>query len=125
MHRRSVLASLGGAASGWPLWARAQQRRISKVGFVQFATSAADEQILVPFRKGLSALGYVEGKTVIIEAREAKGNIERAHAFIDELTRNAELLADFAFIAGLPAGPLNDSKIFMIGLSAVLTMMLR
>ena len=86
MHRRSVLASLGGAAAGWPLWARAQQRRISKVGFVQFATSAADEQILVPFRKGLSALGYVEGKTVIIEAREAKGDVERAHAFIDELT---------------------------------------
>jgi putative ABC transport system substrate-binding protein len=86
MDRRSVLAALAAAATTWPLGAQAQQpRRIPKVGFVQFASAAVDQQLLVPFRQGLKALGYVEGRTIIIENRDAQGNVERGYAFIDEL----------------------------------------
>jgi len=87
VNRRELLASLGIATAAWPSRARAEQpRRIPKVGFVQFASAAVDDQLLVPFRQGLKALGYVEGRTIVIEIRDAQGNVERGHAFIEELT---------------------------------------
>jgi ABC-type uncharacterized transport system substrate-binding protein len=89
MRRREFIALLGGAASAWPLSARAQQaalpQRLPTVGFVQFSAQAVNEQALTPFRQGLSALGYTEGRTIVIEVRNAQGDIARGHALISEL----------------------------------------
>jgi len=57
--RRKFLASLGGAAAGWPLATRAQQPGKPRVGYIRAGTRLND-----PFReefvRGMRDLGYVE-----------------------------------------------------------------
>src|SRR4029453_14887502 len=68
--RRKFLATLGGAAA-WPIAARAQQAaRIPRVGVLWHAGSAEEEgsnfRALV---KGFADLGYVEGRSIVLEHR--------------------------------------------------------
>ena len=86
MKRRDFLGILA-AAAAWPHRTLAQQdstRRIPIVGFVGFANPAIDDVIVMPFRKGLADLGYVEGRTIVVEVRNANGDVTRGHAIIDE-----------------------------------------
>jgi len=86
MKRRDFLGMLG-AAAAWPQVARAQQdvsRRIPTIGFLGFASAAIDATIQQPFRKALADLGYVEGRSITVEIRNANGDVERGHAIIDE-----------------------------------------
>ena len=81
MQRREFIGLLGGAATAWPLSAKAQQvrsRRLPTVGFVGFASPAFDDQTILPFRQALSALGYTEGQSIAIEVRNAQGDAVRA-----------------------------------------------
>ena len=85
MKRRDFLGLLGAAA--WPEVARAQQNgphHIPTVGFLGFASAAIDATIQQPFRKALADLGYVEGRSIIVEKRNANGEVARGHAIIDE-----------------------------------------
>lgn len=85
MRRRDFLGMLGAAA--WPEVALAQQdgpRHIPTVGFLGFASAAIDATIQQPFRKALADLGYVEGRSIIVEKRNANGEVARGHAIIDE-----------------------------------------
>jgi putative ABC transport system substrate-binding protein len=85
MKRRDFLGILGAAA--WPAVALAQQdgpHHIPTVGFLGFAGAAIDAAIHQPFRKALADLGYVEGRSIIVEIRTAAGDIARGHAIIDE-----------------------------------------
>ncbi len=88
MKRRAFLGVLGGAAA-WPLSGQAQQeprpRRVPVVGFVGFASSTVDERTILPFREALKELGYIEGRTIIVETRNAQGDVERGHALLAEL----------------------------------------
>ena len=87
MKRRDFISFVGGAAAtAWPLAARAQQaKRMPKVGILLFAQ--ADLAVIDPFVRGLEALGYVDGKTVSLEYRDAGGNYERLPRLADELVR--------------------------------------
>ena len=70
MRRREfIITILGGI--GWPLCAQAQQRvKIPRVGVLWHAGSAQEEAIyLSAFQRGLSELGYVEGRTITLEHR--------------------------------------------------------
>ena len=76
-----------GLAAAWPPGALAQQdasRHVPTVGFMGFATAEADAPALQHFRKGLSDLGYVDGRTIFIDARSANGDVARGLAIIDE-----------------------------------------
>jgi hypothetical protein len=67
MRRREyIIIILGGI--GWPL---SQQRvKIPRVGVLWHAGSAQEEAIyLSEFQRGLSELGYVEGRTITLEHR--------------------------------------------------------
>jgi putative ABC transport system substrate-binding protein len=89
MKRRHFLGILGSVAA-WPGGAFAQQdagRRIPVVGFLGFANPAIDDAIVAPFRKALADLGYLDGRSIIIDVRNANGDIARGHAMIDELAR--------------------------------------
>jgi putative ABC transport system substrate-binding protein len=101
MKRRELLTLLGGAATAWPLAARAQQQgKISRVGFMGNSTPALEANLVGPFRDGLRELGYQEGRNIIIEYRWAEGNYQRFPALV------AELLAvpvDVIVTAGTPA----------------------
>ena len=99
MKRRDFLGMLG-AAAAWPEVALAQQdssRRIPTVGFVGFASAATDAAIHRPFRKALADLGYVEGRSLIVEVRSANGEVARGHAIIDEFVA---LPVDVLFVPG-------------------------
>jgi putative ABC transport system substrate-binding protein len=61
------------------------QQRVPVVGFVGFATPEVDNATLVPFRKAMAELGYVEGRNIVIEARSTGGDVSRGLALIDEL----------------------------------------
>jgi putative ABC transport system substrate-binding protein len=99
MKRRDFLGLLG-AAAAWPEAALAQQegsRHVATVGFLGFASPAIDARVHEPFRKALADLGYVEGRSIIVEIRNANGEIARGHAIIDEF---AALPVDVLFAPG-------------------------
>lgn len=85
MNRREFVNLTGGVAALWPLAARAQQQRIPIVGFVGFANADVDGVTVGAFRKALVGLGHVEGRTVMVNARSADGDVARGHAMIEEL----------------------------------------
>ncbi len=85
MNRREFIKLTGGVAASWPLAARAQHQRIPIVGFVGFANADVDGVTVGAFREALVGLGHVEGRTVIVNARSADGDVARGHAMIEEL----------------------------------------
>jgi putative ABC transport system substrate-binding protein len=89
MRRRGFITLLGGAAA-WPLAARAQQaqpmRRIGVLMGIVNNTIAGLARAKA-FRQELERLGWVEGRTVVIEYRWAEGHNERLSAIAAELLR--------------------------------------
>jgi putative tryptophan/tyrosine transport system substrate-binding protein len=95
MKRRDFIRLAGGMAAAWPLAARAQQaKRIPRIGILLFAK--ADLAVIDPCIRGLEALGYVDGKTVHLEYRDAGGNYGRFSELADELARlNSDVIFSF------------------------------
>jgi putative tryptophan/tyrosine transport system substrate-binding protein len=71
MRRREFTSLLGGAAAAWPLGVLAQPTgTLPRVGVLWHAGSAEEEAIyLGALLEGLKGLGYVDGKTVVLEHR--------------------------------------------------------
>src|SRR5262245_64117389 len=102
MKRRAFITLLGGAAAAWPLAARAQQApaKIPRIGFLGNSTAELEANLVGPFRDGLRALGYEEGRNIVIEYRWAAGKYEDFPALIAELIAlNVEVIVT----AGTPA----------------------
>jgi len=86
MQRRQFIGLAGSAAVAWPFAAAAQQGvRLRRIGVFLFAKS--DQMAISPFIKGLESLGYVHGKNVSIEYRDADGKSERFSEVAEELVR--------------------------------------
>src|SRR5262245_42399685 len=82
---RLVVALLALALLAVPLAAEAQQTaKIARIGFLA-ASLAVTPQLLEAFRHGLRDLGYVEGRNLVIEIRDAEGKLERFPALAAEL----------------------------------------
>ncbi len=85
MKRRDFMAIVGGAAATWPFAANAQQQvRVARLGYLSFGTAAAAASRVEALRAGLRDLGYVEGKTIVIEFRFADG-VDRLRELATEL----------------------------------------
>jgi ABC-type uncharacterized transport system substrate-binding protein len=101
MRRRDVIALLGGGII-WSLAADAQQpARQRRIGILLFADQ--DRPIIKPCLQELQLLGYVEGKTVAIEYRDAEGNYSRLPGLAAELVR---LSPDVIFSFGGEQAPI-------------------
>ena len=88
IKRREFITLLGGAAAGWPLAARAQQRDGARRIGVLMLVGDTDPQAhaeLAAFTTELQRLGWTEGQTVRIDYRWADGDVSRLQALAAQL----------------------------------------
>jgi putative ABC transport system substrate-binding protein len=101
MKRREFITLLSGAATAWPLAARAQQQaKVPRIGFLGNSTAELEANLIGPFREGLRDFGYEAGRNIVIEYRWAEGKYERFPALIAELMASK---VEVIVTAGTPA----------------------
>jgi putative ABC transport system substrate-binding protein len=93
-----------------------QTSKIPRIGFLAASTGVGENSRPAAVKEGLSDLGYVEGKSIIIEWRQAGGKLDRLAGFADELVR---LKVDVILTAGSTAtgaakGATNTIPIVMV-----------
>src|SRR5262245_3023753 len=99
MKRRDFIALIGGAAA-WPLAARAQTKQMRRIGVLETVSVALNAANYDALRQGLSELGYVEGRNLVIEYRSADGRAGRFPDLAMELVRRD---VDLIITRGTPA----------------------
>jgi putative ABC transport system substrate-binding protein len=62
-----------------------QAAKVARIGWLALNLAASPPQLHGAFRQGLRDLGYVEGRNVVIEYRDAEGKPERLPALAAEL----------------------------------------
>jgi putative ABC transport system substrate-binding protein len=102
VKRREFITLLGGAATAWPLAARAQQpmAKLPTIGFLGSATLLVESQRVAAFVQRLRQLGWIENRNVAIEYRWAEGRTER---FTELAAEFARLKVDLIVAATTPA----------------------
>src|SRR5712692_9916380 len=99
MHRRAFLGTVAGGLLAAPLAVEAQQAaKVARIGFLAL-NLAPNPHLREAFRQGLRDLGYVEGRNVEIEYRDAEGKDERLPALAAELVA---LKVDVILAGGTP-----------------------
>jgi putative ABC transport system substrate-binding protein len=83
MNRRAFLYGSVAVVAA-PLAAEAQEGKVARIGWLA-VNLAPNLQFSEAFRQGLRDLGYVEGRNVVIEYRDAEGKYERLPALAAEL----------------------------------------
>jgi putative tryptophan/tyrosine transport system substrate-binding protein len=78
MRPRDLITLLGGAAAPLTVAMRAAAQQRSKIPRVGMLTPAETDATpgLEAFRKGIRDLGYVEGRTILLDFRTAKGKFD-------------------------------------------------
>src|SRR5262249_50322166 len=88
MKRREFITVLGGAATAWPLAARAQRtEKLPIVGILGTSTPAAWSQWVAAFVQRMRELGWTEGRTIAFEYRWGEGSGERYFEIAAEFAR--------------------------------------
>jgi putative tryptophan/tyrosine transport system substrate-binding protein len=102
MKRRDFITLLGSAATAWPLAARAQQPSVPTIGYLD--VGSPDAKVQAALRKGLSEMGFVEGRNVAIEYRYAEDQYDRLPALAAELVRRrVAVIFTFGGAVAVPA----------------------
>jgi putative ABC transport system substrate-binding protein len=85
---RSCLLALVVLLTALPIHGQAQfVAKAARIGYLSPSSAAEDAVQSEAFRQGLRALGYVEGQSILLEARYADGRLERLQDMADELVR--------------------------------------
>jgi putative ABC transport system substrate-binding protein len=105
MERRTFMAMLTGGIVVAPFAAEAQQAaKVVRIGWLAANLAAAGPHPLEAFRQGLRDLGYVEGRNLVIEYRDAEGRLERLPALAAELVAlKVDVIVAGATVAALAA----------------------
>jgi putative ABC transport system substrate-binding protein len=88
MRRREFITLVGGAATAWPLVARAQQpERMRRIGVLLPGTSddAEYQACQTAFLQALQQLGWSDGRNVLIDTRWAAGDANLIRKYATEL----------------------------------------
>jgi putative tryptophan/tyrosine transport system substrate-binding protein len=93
MKRREFIAGLGSAAV-WTLTARAQQPKVPVIGWLTTSVAGLHSSgVDAAFRRGLSEVGYLEGRNVAIEYHDADLHLERLPALAkDAVSRRVAMI---------------------------------
>ena len=88
MKTISIIAALCATLLDLSSFAAAQQpTKIPRIGYLVANFPSTNPARNEAFRQGLRDLGYVEGKSIVIEWRYAEGNFDRLPALAAELVR--------------------------------------
>jgi ABC-type uncharacterized transport system substrate-binding protein len=98
--QRARVASMALGLLMAPLAAETQPGKVPRIGFLETGSLAARAPLWEAFRQAMRELGYVEGRTVLFEARGGDGRSERLPALAAELVR---LKVDVIVTAGSTA----------------------
>jgi putative ABC transport system substrate-binding protein len=84
-----LVVVIGLALLATPLGAGSQPagQKVPRIGYLDGASLSANSVRIEAFRRGLRALGYVEGQSVAIEWRSADGKADRLPGLAAELVR--------------------------------------
>src|SRR5205823_5703774 len=87
--RRKLLVALSAGALAAPLACFAQQQRskVARIGLLEASSASSSATLREALIRGLRELGYMEGKSMIIEERWAEGNYERLPGLAAELVQ--------------------------------------
>jgi putative tryptophan/tyrosine transport system substrate-binding protein len=83
MKKKIISFALGAMLLALSFPVDAQQQKIPRIGWLMVNQSPRSEA----FQQGLRELGYVQGKNLVIEARNVDGHLERLPGFAGELAR--------------------------------------
>ena len=61
------------------------QRSLPRIGYLAAGSPQVASARIEAFRQGLRAIGYVEGKNIVIEYRNAAGNLDRVSHYAAEI----------------------------------------
>jgi putative ABC transport system substrate-binding protein len=85
MDRRTFLRGALVVAGAGPCIAVAQSKKVPRIGYLSLDTESGPR--VEAFLQGMRDLGYVEGKTIAIEWRFARGEIAPLATYADELVK--------------------------------------
>lgn len=88
MKKKNTILTLCAMLLALCVSAEAQQpTKIARIGYLSGTSYSANSARVDAFRQGLRELGYVEGKTIVVEWRYAEGKLDRLPALAAELVR--------------------------------------
>src|SRR5262245_56082488 len=89
MLRRNFIKAIAYTTAAWPCIAMGQHsvNKSWRVAYLYPGSLAdpADHAVFDVFRAEMKALGYIEGKNLVIDDRSAEGRLERLPVFLTEL----------------------------------------
>jgi putative ABC transport system substrate-binding protein len=87
MSRRALLVGVTLSPLASPLPGMAQPDKVPRIGLLETGSLTGRAPLWEAFRQGMREAGYVEGQTVVFEARSGDGQNERLQAVAAELVR--------------------------------------
>jgi putative ABC transport system substrate-binding protein len=88
MDRRTFLAGTGAVLLAAPRAAEGQQaKKVYRIGYLSGGSSTAPQHLIEAFRQGLSELGWVERRNIVIDYRFAEGRLDRLPDLAAELVQ--------------------------------------
>jgi putative ABC transport system substrate-binding protein len=86
MRRRDFIQGITAVSAAWPLAVQAQQSAAQPL--IGFLSTRSPEEAMIhtnAFRRGLEEMGYVEGRSVAVEYRWAKGDYSQLPHLVADL----------------------------------------